>query len=499
MSKKAFRILMVLILTVCVSFSQPIAVLAADTNSGQEINLDYLKSVIDMIKEKYKGEVNEKQLLEGALKGMFNTMDPYTTFYTPDEANSTLNSLDGTYEGVGVSIDKDGDYIVVTDVVPDSPAFRAGVLENDRIVIIDNKNAVGISTDEAVSLMRGKAGTTVNLVIMRNGISDIIKMSVVREEIKVNPVTYETKGDIGYIKIDSFNSSTYKYTKQACDEFDKKGISKVILDLRGNPGGEVGQAVSVAKLFVPKGLITKLDYKSEGYEDEEYYSDLDSPKYKLAVLVNDMTASASEILSGAIQDTGAGMLIGTKTFGKAKVQIFIPILTPEAYEKYESQLGVKLTDASDLYYNYGVNPTKDEIIGWSKMTVALYTTPKGRMIDGVGLTPDIAVDNMEPVKGVPLNSIQKLPKKAKPTLNSNGRDVLYAKAILKMLGYDVDIDGTKLDERTFRAIAKFQKDSGLFSYGTLDYTTQQLLNDKLDKLILDTDKQYVKAVEVLSK
>lgn len=490
--------LMSLLLVLCLVLPQAAFAQDAAPSQGQNADLDYLKSVIDMIKEKYKGDVTDKQLIEGALKGMFGTMDPYTTYFTSDEAKSFLDEMDGSYVGIGVMISKIGDYCVIGKVFPGSPAEKAGIFIEDKIVEVNGKSVVGASTDETSKLIKGEPGTKAALGIARGGSTNIIKIEVAREKITINPVTYEIKGDIGYIKLDIFNSNTFGFMLRALREIDQAGVKKVILDLRDNPGGEVDMAVLVAQKFVPQGLITKLDFKSEDIKDQEYYSELKEPKYKLAVLVNKMSASASEILSGAIQDTKAGTLIGTKTFGKAKVQSVIPILTPEAYKKYEAQTGKKLTDAEDLS-KYGVSPQENEIIGWSKITTGLYTTPNGRMIDGAGLTPDITVEDPVPVAGIDINNIQKLVKASKPALNSESPDVYNAEKILKAAGYDVDAPDIKLDEKTYRAIAKFQKDSGLYPYGVLDFTTQQALNDKLEKLLLANDKQYAKAIEILSK
>jgi carboxyl-terminal processing protease len=295
-----------------------------------------------------------------------------------------------------------------------------------------------------------------------------------------------------------FNENTDEFMSKALKEMDKDKVTKLILDLRSNPGGEVSQAVTVAQNFVQKGLITKLDYKSEGYTDIEYNSYLDKAKYKLAVLVNENSASASEIVTGAIQDTGAGKIIGTKTFGKAKFQGILPILTPEAYAVYEKQFGEKIVNAYDLVEKHGVEPTESEIEGYAKITLGYYYTPKGRMIDGTGLKPDIAVADPPIVSDIDVTSVQKLTGTVKLGLNNQGVDVYNAEKMLKLLGYTVDAADSKLDSKTFSAIKKFQKASKLYANGVLDFTTQKALNNAFDKALLKLDKQYAKAVEVLT-
>lgn len=498
MRKKFTGVFAMLLISVIMLFAQPGFNIHVNAAENSDLDMDYLKGIMDMIKEKYRGQITDEQLIEGALKGMFNTMDPYTTYYTPEEANSFLSDMGGTYEGIGVMMEKINDYIVVAKVFQSSPAEKAGIIQGDIIVEVDGTSIVGASTDEAGSLIRGTAGTKVILGVIREGNKDIIRIEVTRSKVKINPVSYYIKDDIGYIKLDIFNANTNEFITKALNDMDSNNISKIILDLRNNPGGEVTQAVAVARKLVPEGLITKLDFKSQSMVDVEYYSYLKSPQYKLAVLVNGMSASASEILAGAIQDTGSGKLIGTKTFGKAKVQNLIPILTSDASQKYKDQLGVKLVDGFDLVSVYGIYPKDDEIMGWTKITTGVYYTPKNRMIDEKGLEPDIEIEDTSLVNGIDIRNIQTLTATSKPALNSENLEVYHAEMILKLLGYDVNSPDTKLDEKTFNAIKKFQKDSGLYPYGVMDFTTQKVLNRELDNMILKVDKQYTKAIEVLN-
>lgn len=460
---------------------------------------EYFKSVMDMVKGKYAGEVEDRELIEGALRGMFDSMDPYTTYFTQNQADSFFIDVDGTYEGIGLVMEKKADHIVISKVFSGSPAEKSGVLQGDRIVTVDGKSVVGVSIEEVASLIKGETGTKVTLGIVRSNSSGIINIDVTRMKIKINPVSYEIKDNIGYIRLEMFNANTNEFITNALKVMDKNRVEKIILDLRDNPGGLVDQCVSLSRKFIPKGLITKLAFKSEDVSDQEYYSYLLKPKYNLVVLVNGMSASASEIVAGAVQDTNAGLLIGTKTFGKARVQNMVPILSPEAYNKYSKQTGSKIVDAHELIKKHNINPAKDEIIGWAKITTGVYLTPKGNMIDGKGITPDIIIDDPEIVKGININSIQKLTCTWKPGLNDEGIDIYNAKKILRILGYNVDDPDTILDEKTFNAIRKFRTDKGLYPGGVLDYTTQKVLNKELDKAILTYDKQYAKAVELLEK
>lgn len=495
--KSPMRAALLFMIISCFLMSNIVFAQQALEQNKDEIDMSYLKSVMEMIKEKYKDQITEEELIEGALKGMFDTMDPYTVYFTNEEAESFFGDMEGTYKGIGVMFTEVGKNLMVVKVFEASPAEDAGIIEGDIIVEVDGKNVTGASSEEIASLIKGEEGTKVTLGIMRDGEAGILKFEVVRKEIRINPVTYYIKDDIGYIKLEMFNSNTSEFMNKALEEMDKNQIKKIVLDLRDNPGGEVSQAVAVAEKLVPQGLITRLDFKSESQKDEEYYSDLKNLKYKLVVLVNEMSASASEILAGAIQDTSAGVLVGTRTFGKGKVQNIYPVLSPEAYKKYEDQLGVKVVNGYELFVKHGIRPLDEEIIGWTKITTGEYYTPKGRMIDGVGLEPDIHVENEKTVS-IDVRSVKKLKKVSKPGLNTKSADVYNAEQILKLCGYEVDEPDTLMDKKTFNAVAKFQKDSGLYSYGVLDFTTQQALNEKLEGLVLKLDRQYTKALEVLN-
>jgi len=460
-------------------------------------SFEYLDSVMDFVQENYRDDVSDRQLLEGTLKGMFAGLDDYSVFFTPDEASDFLSDMQGEYFGIGVMISKAGEYVVVTQVFPESPAEAAGIVSGDRIVAVDGENIIGTAIDNASVLIKGEAGTTVTLDIIRGGQQGVIKVEAVRGPIRVNPVSYEINNEIGYIKIDVFNANTGEFLAPVMEDMEDKKIRKIILDLRGNPGGEVNEVVAAGRYFVPKGLITRLDFKSAEENDREYYSDLEEVRYQLVVLVNGMSASASEILAGAVQDTGAGVLVGTRTFGKSRVQNIIPLLTPEAFEKYQKRLGVEVVDGFELISRYKVTPADDEIIGWVKLTTGEYFTPAGRTIDGVGLTPDVVVEDPAPVNGISVYNVSRLALVSKPVLHTEAIDVFNAEKILQMLGYDIDAPDMKFDEKTAGAVNIFQKDMGLYPYGVLDFSTQNALNGELDRLITETDKQYAKAVELL--
>jgi len=490
--------LLAVLTVLCILLVPFFAVQAAQDTTDTSKDLEYIRSIMDMIKDKHKGEVTDKQLLEGALKGMFGSMDKYTTYFSIDEANGFMDSVEGKFKGIGVTLSKIGDYVTVEQVFAQSPAEKAGIGVGDRIVSVDGRNAVGNPIESVTKYIKGKKDVKISLQIIKNGDTKPVAINLQKDDVKVNPVTYEIKDNIGYIKLDMFSKNADEFIIKALNDMDEKGVKNIVLDLRDNPGGELDQAVALAEKFIPEGLITKLQYQSKDYVNKEYYSHLKNPKYKLAVLVSGGSASASEVFAGAVKDSRAGTLIGTKTYGKAKVQVMIPLLTPEAYAKYEKQLNVKLVNGYDLYNKFNINPPMNEIIGWTKITVGEYTTPKGNMIDQKGIMPDIETADPDKVKDISLGSLTKLKKQFVFSSKDEGSDVYAAKKLLIVQGYDIDNLDTVMDEKTVAAVMKFQSGNGLYAYGDLDLTTQQLMNEKIQKILDDSDKQYKRAVEFLT-
>ena len=465
----------------------------ADDATAQK---NYWDSIMDFIHYNNQTDMNNQQLTEQGLKGMLESVDPYTTYFTKKEMEGFMGSVNNSYQGIGVSITVEDGYIMVYKIFSGSPAQKAGVLPQDKILSVGETSLKDESTDKAASLIRGEPGTDVEITIAREG-KEPFKLKITRAAIKINPVTYEVIGDIAYIRMDTFSSDLAARLAKVLKAVDAKKLTKVIIDLRDNGGGELDSAIDVAKNFVPKGLIAKLDYKAEDKKDEEYYSTLEKLKYKVAVLVNGNTASASEIVAGAIQDTSAGVLIGTKTFGKSRVQNLAPILTKEAYEKYSEQYGASIVDGYDLMDKYNADVQEDEVLGWVKITTGEYLTPKGNRIDLKGLEPDIKIDDPKGQE-YPIY-LEKLSLANKPALDDRSIDVSRAEGILKLAGYDVDKPDTTLDAKTFAAIGKFQQDVGLFSYGVLDFTTQRALNQKRLEMIREYDLQFAAAEDYLGK
>lgn len=463
---------------------------AADVQPG---SAQYLQDVRKLINQKYNGVIDEEALSKAAsINEMFELLDDYSGFYTPEEYNSMMSSLEGSVEGVGIGVDYDGKYVSVLKVYDNSPAKKAGVLPGDKIAQVNGVPVSGKPMEDVISMVKGLAGTTVKVGFIRQGVKDLITLEMERARVDIPSVHYEIRNNTGYIYIITFSSNAYRGVTEALKYFDGKKITKVILDLRNNPGGYADQAAKIARYFVPKGLITTLDYKDEADPDISYYSDLEKPKYKLAVLVNENSASASEILTGAIKDTNAGIIIGNKTFGKAKVQLSFPILTNEAYDRLNQGMEHTSVNAFEI-----PDAFPSDLLGWGKMTIGLYYTPNGTCIDLKGIEPDVKVAEPKDENHIPVNMVEPLTAAVKPSLGALYTDVFYAECILKLLQYDVDKPDRNLDKKTFEAIKNFQKDNKLYSYGVLDFSTQRLLNEKLADLKVSRDAAYAKAVQLL--
>jgi carboxyl-terminal processing protease len=354
--KKQF-ILILIILSLLV----PSSVFAIDQNdisSHPQTDIYLFLQVYQYVKEAYPLEIEDKTLVESALKGMLESIDPYSDYYTAEEAEILYSDIYGKFFGVGLYIEKAGDFIKVIDTIEGANAKKAGILANDIIVSIDGESTKDMSSSDAAIKIKGEKGTFVKLGIQREGAVDILYFDIQRDEVKVNPVSYKTINDnIGYIKLSDFNQNAYDEIKIALTYFDSLKIEKIIIDIRNNPGGLLDQAIKISRLFVPSGPVVHI--RENGKKLYTYNSNNTENKYQLFLLVNENSASASEILTGAVKDSKAGIVVGTKTFGKGIVQSLIPLMDG----------------------------------GLVKLTTAEYLTPNQTRIHGIGILPDIEVVN----------------------------------------------------------------------------------------------------------
>ena len=334
---------------------------ASDAADGSK-NFEYFEAVLRQVRAKYAVKSDDSKLLEDALKGVLNGLDPHCSYLTPKEVAEEREEMRGGFSalgGLGVNVKMESGGAKVIDALDAMPAERAGVLAGDTITSINGKSLQGLSMSAAGDRMRGPVGSHATLTIARNGGIGQIKVEVVREIIRVDPVQYSIEGDVGWIKVRSFESRyTAEHVRWAVQDIKKvlgAKVSGYVLDLRNNPGGLLDEAIAVADAFLDGGaiVITKGRDSSDIYRADAKPGDLTEGK-PLVVLINGGSASASEIVAGALQDNNRATLLGTRSYGKGSVQTLIPLMNK----------------------------------GAMRLTTARYYTPSGRSIQAVGIEPD---------------------------------------------------------------------------------------------------------------
>lgn len=316
----------VIILTIIMAMILPNMVWAnspvlEDLNKA-EADIILFTETLQYIEDNYPFEIHKKDLIEAALKGMLKSVDPYSDYYTKEQAEEIYGDIMGVFSGIGVYMEKAEEYIRVKDLIKDNAGEKSGLKKADLIIAVDDLDIKGMDLEQVSRKIRGEIGSKVKLTIKRG--DKVIDINIIREKIKINPVEFEVlEGKIGYILLKEFNGNSTDEIEKALKHFDSKGIKKLILDLRDNPGGQLKQAINISRLFIPKGPIVHIREKNKDLVS--YISTLEKPKYKLIVLTNRNSASAAEILAGAVKDRKAGILLGQKTYGKGLVQNLIPI------------------------------------------------------------------------------------------------------------------------------------------------------------------------------
>jgi carboxyl-terminal processing protease len=343
------------------------AALAVGVVSSQIVNAqgtyEDLRSFVDVlnvIKKNYVDEVKTKDLVSGAIKGMLSSLDPHSGYMSPEAFKEFQVETKGEFGGLGIQISMKDSILTVIAPIEDTPAYKAGIKAGDKILKIDGESTKNMSIQDAVSKMRGPKGKPVTLNIFREGWTEPKDIPIVRDIIKIKSVKSKMlKDDIGYIKLTQFQEMTSDDLTKALKDLKEKGMKSIILDLRNDPGGLLNSAVDVAGQFLPpKKLVVYI--KGRTGDKIEYFTEGDDPTYTdlpMVVLVNQGSASASEIVAGALKDWNRAVIVGVQTFGKGSVQTLIP-----------------LSDGAGL-----------------RLTTAKYYTPSGVSIQNVGITPDIIV------------------------------------------------------------------------------------------------------------
>ena len=382
----------IIVLTLLISVMLPINwTLAQDKETSDDKlleNIALFSEILAFVDQEHFDNPDSEKLMEGAIKGMLRTLDPYSQFIPDYLTFRTQNQ--GNYGGLGMTVGMREDMITVITPFKGNPASLAGVQNGDIISQIDGESTVVMTLDEAVDLLRGEPGTSVTITIIRPKVSRSIEVTITREVIRIPSVEKEIIGDnIGYIKINQFLQTTANDVDKALEEFEAHNIRGIILDLRLNPGGLLGSAVDIASDFIEPG---KLVVYSQGIENrEDFFAKGEvRDELPLIVLVDNGSASASEIVAGAIKDHSRGLVMGSKTFGKASVQKVFPLS--------DSKAAVKLT-------------------------IARYYTPNGVNIDKIGIMPDVETAGFSRSEMQMQFKLRNHPK-IKTFVEENGDDVL---------------------------------------------------------------------------
>lgn len=452
----------------------PDVALTASTNSlfagfqGYPEEFKKLYEAYTAIKKEYIEQVTTEQLVEGAISGMIDSLqDPYSDYMDPKTAADFTSTLQSTFQGIGTEVTMQNGRVTVVSPFKGSPAERAGLRPNDQIISVNGESLEGLDLHQAVTKIRGPKGTKAVLEVIREGVPEPLTIVCVRDDIPIETVTsqiMEKNGvKVGVIALTQFSTDTAQHFKDQLAELEKQGIGGLVIDVRGNPGGYLLAVKDIGEILVPNnGLIVQIEYGSGGHQKEEYRSKIVDPKpYPITVLINGGSASASEILAGALRDSGNYKLVGEKTFGKGTVQSTM-----------------EMEDKSQL-----------------KLTIAKWLTPNGDWVHEKGITPDYVVEQPAYFNATLLPADKELAR------DMSGSDVKNLQVILSGLKLDPGRDDGYFDQKTEDAVKQFQTANKLPVTGKVDAATRTLLEEKLLEAIRNpaNDRQLQKALDVVSQ
>lgn len=327
-------------------------------------NLDLFGDIFERIRSSYVEEIDEEKLIESAISGMLSSLDPHSSYMAPEDFSTMQVQTRGEFGGLGIEVTQENGFIKVVSPIDDTPAANAGIEAGDFITKVDGESTLGKTLDEAVDKMRGPVGSEIIITVVREGVDEPFDVSIIRDTIEIKAVKARTEGKTIVLRVSSFTSKTYPNLKDSLEKEIKaaggiENVNGVVIDLRNNPGGLLNQAIRVSDAFLESGEIVSTRGRAAG--DAERYNatpgDLTNGK-PVVVLINGGSASASEIVAGALQDHHRAIIVGTKSFGKGSVQTIIPLSSDGAA---------------------------------MRLTTARYYTPSGRSIQSLGVSPDILV------------------------------------------------------------------------------------------------------------
>ncbi len=424
-----------------------------------------LDDIYNIIRGHYVGNGDKDEIVNGAIRGMFDSLgDRHSYYMSPEEAAEFEKSLDESFDGIGAEVTLENGKITVVAPIKGSPSEKAGLLARDQILSVNGESLEGKTLYEAVNKIKGPKGTEALLEIYRPSIDDTITMSIIRDKIPNitihSKIVNGKKAKLGYIEITNFGDKTYTDFRKALIDLEKQGIKGLIIDVRGNPGGYLQSVLDISNLVIPnREIVVRVVDK---LTEDVFHSKMDAAKYPITVLIDESSASASEILASAVKESGGYPLVGTTTYGKGTVQNLYP-----------------LADG-----------------GVVKLTTAKWLTPKSNEIDGVGVEPDYKVENPRYFESTVI------PNDADLRYDVNSPMVANLQLILNGL---YGLDGMLLredgyfDQATENVLKKFQRDEGLSQTGIVDKQTTERLQSRIIDIIKDpkNDLQLQTAIEVL--
>ena len=433
----------------------------ADEQEREE--LEKIGQAYDLIREHYVEKTDKEQLLTGAIQGMLASLDdPYSVYMDKQTAQQFNQSLDSAFEGIGTEIGVENGKVVIVSPYKNSPAEKAGLKPKDQIMAVDGEDVSGMNVQEVSVKIRGKKGTFVDIEIKRPGVEKKLKFSIKREKIPIETVLSEMKDEtIGYIEITSFSEKTALDFKAQLDSLERKDMKGLIIDVRGNPGGLLSSVEEILLELVPKDE-PYLQIEKRNGERSKYFSKLEKKKsYPIAVLIDKGSASASEILAGAMKEAGGYALIGETTFGKGTVQQAVP-----------------MDDGSNI-----------------KLTLYKWLTPEGNWIHGDGIKPTVAISQPSLFDTHPLVIEETLKQ------DMAGEQVGFAQQMLKNLGYDPGRTDGYYDLKTEISVKAFQAAEELKVTGNINKKTAAKLEEEVVEEIRDDDNdmQLKAAIRYLQK
>lgn len=429
---------------------------------------DYLhtiKKAYDLINQHYIEDIDEQQLLEGAIQGMLETLeDPYSSYMNADAMERFNEQIQSSFEGIGAEVSKVDGKVTIVAPIKNSPAEKAGLRPNDQILKVDDEDLEGLDLNEAVEKIRGEKGSKVVLLIQRQGTSEPFEVTITRDEIPIETVYASTENvdgkKTGIIEITTFSETTADEFNKAISKLEKDGIEGLVIDVRGNPGGLLDSIEEILQQFIPKD-IPYLQIEDGDGKVEKFYTKLDKKKpYPISVLIDEGSASASEILAVAMKEVGYDV-VGMTSFGKGTVQQAVPL-----GEKEE---------------------------GTIKLTFYKWLSPKGNWINEKGVEPTIEQKQPEFYYANPIKVEEPF------KIDQTDENIKNAQIMLQGIGYNPKRTDGYFDQNTMEAIMRFQQEHGLTANGELNSETAYAIESKVLDIIRngEQDLQLEKALETL--